>query len=71
MSLVAADNGPGIDHGARRRLFRPFARGAGADSPAGLGLGLALARSLARAHGGDLRLLPSEQGAAFELTLPI
>lgn len=69
------DHGPGIDHAARRRLFRPFQRvGNGADpaSAAGVGLGLALSRRLARRSGGDLRFTePSAGGAAFELRLPV
>ena len=35
----------------------------------GTGIGLGIARDLARLHGGDLTLLPTERGAAFELRL--
>jgi signal transduction histidine kinase len=70
--LLVVDNGPGINEATRRTLFRPFARGSAGGDPSGLGLGLALGRSLARAHGGDLQLMPTEtgRGAAFAFTLP-
>jgi two-component system OmpR family sensor kinase len=63
------DSGPGISDG--ERVFERFYRGeqarAGSD---GFGLGLPLARELARALGGEVRLLPSESGAHFALELP-
>jgi signal transduction histidine kinase len=68
------DHGPGVPPAARRRLFRPFERGARdeADPVRGLGLGLALGRGLARDLGGDLALeAPSGGGACFVLTLPV
>jgi len=66
--LVVADNGPGVHEKLRRTLFKPFARGGAETDPSGLGLGLALGRSLARAQGGNLRLLGSTAGAVFELS---
>jgi signal transduction histidine kinase len=36
----------------------------------GVGLGLAISRELARAMGGDLRALPAQQGATFQVSLP-
>jgi two-component system OmpR family sensor kinase len=60
------DDGPGIDPSLRDRLFEPFATGR-AD---GTGLGLAIARQIAERHGGSLRLVPSKNGAIFELRLP-
>jgi signal transduction histidine kinase len=62
-----ADNGPGVSHAVRPRLFEPFVTG----KPSGVGLGLALSRTIARAHGGDLVLVDSPRGAAFALTLPL
>jgi len=35
----------------------------------GTGIGLGLARDLARRHGGELRILPADQGARFEVIL--
>ncbi len=69
--LSLRDHGPGIEPRERRRIFRPFHRPAtqAAGSAPGVGLGLALSRRLARRMGGDLRLVGSEDGASFELSL--
>ena len=64
VSIVVADNGPGLPAPVRRRMFRPQ-RGGRAG-----GFGLAIARELAEANGGSLSLLPSASGAAFRLELP-
>ncbi len=55
---VVEDDGPGIPPGERERVFEPFYRLDGSRSRAtgGVGLGLAIARSMARAHGGDIVL---------------
>lgn len=70
--FVVRDHGPGVAPGERARIFRPFARGEAHrhGSVPGLGLGLAIARTLAREAGGDLTLMASSEGAAFELRLP-
>ncbi len=70
--IRVADRGPGIPAPERARIFSEFARGSRAGDDRGVGLGLSLARGLARAEGGDLRLLrQGPPGAAFELRLPI
>jgi signal transduction histidine kinase len=71
--LTVSDHGPGIDSREARRLFRPFHKSAreAAQSAPGVGLGLALSRRLARALGGDLRVVRDHPyGAAFCVTLP-
>jgi two-component system, NtrC family, sensor kinase len=64
--IAISDDGPGIKAADRSFIFEPFFT----TKPSGRGLGLAVSRSIARAHGGDLELLPSEQGATFRLRLP-
>jgi signal transduction histidine kinase len=62
------DAGDGVPEPLQARLFERFERGTAGE---GTGLGLAIAKAYAVAHGGDLRLVPSERGARFELTLPL
>lgn len=71
LSIRVCDQGPGIRPSEQRRLFRAFHKSAheAAHSKPGVGLGLALSRRLARAIGGDLRVLPQDEGACFELKL--
>jgi signal transduction histidine kinase len=61
-----ADSGPGVPEALRDHLFEPFVTGR-AD---GTGLGLAIVREIARAHDGEASLLPSSEGALFEVELP-
>jgi signal transduction histidine kinase len=70
--LRVADRGPGIPTSARARIFEPFERATDrvTEGATGAGLGLAIARDLATLMGGTLLLLPSPQGALFELRLP-
>ena len=56
----------GVPIPGRDQLFEPFHSG----KPSGVGIGLALSQRIARAHGGQLVLAPSERGATFVLTLP-
>jgi signal transduction histidine kinase len=67
------DDGPGIAEAELERVFEPFYRSQSArDSEReGSGLGLAVCRSIARAHGGDVRLFRSQQGFTARITLPL
>lgn len=62
--VTVDDDGPGIPVGDRERVFQPWVRldaGRGRDE-GGAGLGLAIVRSIARAHGGDVKLETSPLG---------
>jgi signal transduction histidine kinase len=66
LKISVIDTGPGVPEHLRERCFDPFVT----DRADGTGLGLAIVREIARAHGGEARLIPSEQGAVFEIELP-
>ncbi|MEQ8980313.1 MAG: HAMP domain-containing sensor histidine kinase, partial [Deltaproteobacteria bacterium] len=70
--VTVHNDGPTIDGSARERIFAPFYRVSSklTDGVTGTGIGLSIARELAKRHGGDLRCLPVESGATFELRLP-
>jgi signal transduction histidine kinase len=70
IELVVADRGPGVAVGNREHLFRRFFR---ADQPPGAGvggLGLSVVWWVTELHGGRVRLLETERGAAFQVVLP-
>ena len=69
--LVVTDQGPGIAPAERDRVFDRFYRVPGA-ATGGSGIGLALVRSIARHHGGEVRLddTPSGTGLRVEVALP-
>ncbi|HEY0133770.1 MAG TPA: HAMP domain-containing sensor histidine kinase, partial [Nannocystis sp.] len=72
IELTVRDEGPGVAPADRERIFEAFYRGARerAANDGGTGLGLTIAREIARAHGGDLRLLEqASTGACFSLTI--
>ena len=71
VEIVVADRGLGLPARERQRIFEPFYRVSNAltEGVSGTGMGLAISRDLARLHGGDLELAPSEQGARFRVTL--
>ncbi len=72
VALVAVrDDGPGIAHDDRGRIFERFYRADGQERVTGTGLGLPIARDLARAMGGDLDVASvSGSGSTFILALP-
>lgn len=67
------DEGPGLSDEDREKVFQPFYRVDAARNldDGGMGLGLPIARSTARAHGGDVELLPAAKGLVARVTLPV
>ena len=67
------DRGPGLEAEELERVFTPFYRGVEArtSSKQGVGLGLSSARSIVRAHGGDIRLSLPGEGLLVQVRLPL
>jgi histidine kinase len=67
-----ADDGRGLAADELTSVFDRFVRGSASAGTPGTGVGLAVARSLARAHGGDVTATSPgpERGATFVLRLP-
>ena len=64
------DSGPGIADENRERIFAPFFTTKPRSK--GMGLGLSICRSIARAHGGDIRVESAPgTGSTFTLWLPV
>jgi signal transduction histidine kinase len=63
-----ADDGEGVSAANRAQVFEPFFTTRRASG--GTGMGLGIVRALMRAHGGDIVLAQSAQGAAFDLVFP-
>ena len=70
--VEVVDDGPGIPDTERERVFDRFVRldASRERSAGGAGLGLAIAREIARAHGGDVTVVDSREGAHLRLRLP-
>jgi len=72
--ITVADTGVGISREDLTKIFEKFFRAGAQDQEAvpGSGLGLSMARSIARAHQGDIFAASrSPKGAIFTVTLPI
>jgi heavy metal sensor kinase len=71
--VTVEDDGPGVPEELRERIFDRFFRVESSRSrqTGGGGLGLAIVREIARAHGGEVRVLsPLPRGGAFEMSFP-
>ena len=66
--LEVADTGTGIPKDQLENIFERFTR---LDpSGSGIGIGLNIARTIARAHGGDITARSDDRGSTFEIRLP-
>lgn len=65
--ITLQDNGRGISKANQEKIFTPFFTTQREEG--GTGLGLGIVQSLLQTWNGSVRLLPSDQGACFELSL--
>jgi len=69
--ITVKDTGVGLSPNDLPRIFERFYRCDQSRSQPGIGLGLSLARTIARAHGGDVTVTSAlNQGSTFTITLP-
>jgi PAS domain S-box-containing protein len=66
--IDVVDNGPGVPADLACRIFEPFFTTKPQGS--GTGVGLSFSHGIVEAHGGTLRVMPSDSGAAFRIELP-
>jgi len=67
--ILVTDSGPGIDPHLAEKIMTPFFTTR--KDQKGTGLGLSLSRTIARRHGGDLRLVPGLRNTRFQFDLPL
>jgi len=68
IQMTVSNDGDAISEANRERIFDAFfttRRDSG-----GTGMGLAIVKAIMTSHGGSIRLLPGNDGAAFELQFP-
>lgn len=70
IDILVTDDGPGIPPADREKVFEPFLRLENSRNrdTGGTGLGLSIARSILRAHGGDIDF-PTATGKGFTVRL--
>lgn len=74
VTLRVADEGSGVPEAMRERIFDAFVQAEAASerrpSRVGHGLGLAFCKAAAVAHGGEIWVAPSTEGATFAVRFP-
>lgn len=63
-----SDNGPGIAHDERDKIFKRFYRSQNCRHIPGTGLGLSMAATIADVHGFDVRIEDNQPGTAFVIS---
>lgn len=73
VEIVVEDDGPGIPADQTEQVFAPFFRLEHSRNreTGGVGLGLSIARTIARHHGGDVRLSNGDRGLRAVIALPL
>lgn len=71
VTLVVADNGPGIPEGDRARILQPFVRLERDRDQVGSGLGLSLVAAVMRMHGATIELFDNRPGLRVRCVLPV
>lgn len=67
-----SDEGPGMDHATKARIFERFYQGDPSHASAGSGLGLAICKRIVELHGGSLSVQSApSKGSVFEVRLPL
>lgn len=69
--LAVSSGGAAIPAAAMDRLFQPFVRGQVRSNQEGLGLGLYIAFEIAKAHGGSLDAVSTDEETRFTLRMPV
>lgn len=69
--LSVTNGGVPIPEAARAQLFQPFFRGAVRRSQQGLGLGLFIVNEIAKAHGGTMEVVSTEELTRFTFSMPL
>ncbi len=67
--ISVKDNGPGIPEEIRDKIFQPFFTTK--PTGQGTGLGLSLSYDIVKAHGGELKVETTQEGATFIIVLPL
>ncbi|MFZ1106723.1 MAG: ATP-binding protein [Rhodomicrobium sp.] len=70
ISLVVADNGPGVPMESHERLFDRFYRAEASRTSPGSGLGLSLVKAIANLHDAKVSLCDNKPGLLFDFRFP-
>jgi signal transduction histidine kinase len=71
VSLIIADNGPGIPSNVQKAMLDRYVRGEAAASKPGFGLGLSFVSAVAEWHGARLVLMDNKPGLRSMLVFPL